>query len=73
MKQIDNAKQLGILIYETRKSQNLTQAELAATSSVGVRFIRELEKGKESCHLGKTLMVLSMLGLQVMVDGESVS
>ncbi len=64
-------KKIGVLVRNTRKQQGLTQAQLAATTGVGVRFIRELEQGKESCHVGKSLLVLSMLGLDVTVNGES--
>lgn len=70
MKIIDNTKQLGMLIRETRKKQRLTQEQLAATAGVGVRFIRELEQEKESCHLGKTMIVLAMLGLLLTIMTE---
>lgn len=68
MNQIEH---LGQLIKTTRKSQKLTQEQLAATAGVGVRFIRELEQGKESCHIGKALLVLTMLGLDVTINGET--
>lgn len=50
-----------------RKLQGLTQVQLAALTGVGVRFIRELEAGKESCQLGRALRVLNALGLLVAV------
>lgn len=62
---------LGKLVRDTRKSHKLTQEQLAATTGVGVRFIRELEQGKESCYIGKVLLVLAMLGIDVQVGGES--
>ncbi len=62
---------LGRLVRGTRKSQKLTQEQLAATTGVGVRFIRELEQGKESCHIGKVLLVLAMLGIDVQIGGKS--
>lgn len=58
------ATELGQWIRKQRKAQRLTQLELAATAGVGIRFIRELEQGKESCHLGKTLAVIQMLGAE---------
>ncbi|NNM58876.1 MAG: helix-turn-helix transcriptional regulator [Legionellales bacterium] len=70
MKKIDDTKQLGLLIRSTRKRQNLTQEQLAAAAGVGVRFVRELEQGKESCHLGKAMIVVSMLGLQLSILEE---
>ena len=62
---INSIKSLGELIIETRKNQKLTQEQLAAISGLGIRFIRELERGKESCHIGKVFSVLRMLGLNI--------
>ena len=67
----NKVKKLGLLVRETRKAQGLTQEQLAATAGVGVRFVRELEQGKESCHLGKVLIVLAMLGIELKVNGIS--
>jgi y4mF family transcriptional regulator len=58
------AKDFGKLVQTTRKKSGLTQAELAAASGLGERFVRELEKGKPSCQLEKALLVASMLGIK---------
>jgi y4mF family transcriptional regulator len=68
--QLTKTQQLGQWIRQARKQQGLTQEQLAGVTGVGMRFIRVLEQGKESCHLGKTLMVLSMLGLELKINGE---
>lgn len=65
----DKIKKLGEIIKKARKEQGLTQEQLAATTGVGVRFIRELEQGKESCHIGKALAVVAMLGIDIQVNG----
>lgn len=70
MKQIDNVEQLGVLIRETRKRQGLTQEQLAAVCGVGLRFIRELEHGKKSCHISKAMLVVKMLGLHFTINGD---
>jgi len=62
---------LGNAIRVERKKQGLTQSELAGLSGVGVRFLSELERGKESCEVGKTLHILKMLGLTLSVDVQS--
>ena len=62
---IINSMDMGKLIRATRKKAKLTQAELAAASGIGERFIRELEKGKPSCQLEKTLLVTQMLGIKL--------
>jgi y4mF family transcriptional regulator len=67
MQTIIDAKSLGALIREERKTQKLTQEQLAGLTGVGVRFVRELEAGKDSCQLGRALQVAAALGLTVSV------
>ena len=63
--------ELGMIIRQTRKQQGLSQEQLAASTGIGVRFIRELEYGKESCHIGKALTVVAMLGIDVVIGGKT--
>ncbi|WP_370986923.1 helix-turn-helix domain-containing protein [Bradyrhizobium sp. DN5] len=65
---ITTSKSLGALIRDERKGQGLTQEQLAGLTGVGVRFVRELEAGKESCQLGRALQVAAALGLTVSVS-----
>jgi y4mF family transcriptional regulator len=65
MPSFDNAQTFGHLIRLTRKASQMTQKDLAAACGTGVRFIRELEKGKPSCELGKALLVATMLGIKL--------
>lgn len=60
------------ILKRKRKEQKLTQEQLAGTTGVGIRFVRELENGKESCHLGKSLQVAHMLGISIKVDGKEI-
>lgn len=53
---------LGEYIRTKRKLYNLTQMELAERSGVGVRFVRELERGKATVQLDKVNMVLALFG-----------
>lgn len=53
------------------KEQKLTQPQLAGLCNVGVRFIVDLESGKETCQIGKVLYVLDMLGIKLKIDGEN--
>lgn len=61
---IINAEDFGKLIRDTRRKTKLTQAQLAAASGTGERFIRDLEKGKTTCQLEKALFVAQMLGIK---------
>ena len=62
---INNPKDLGAAIKATRKQLKVTQKELAMTCGTGLRFIIDLEKGKSTCHIGKTLQVIKALGLHI--------
>ena len=66
--QIFDVKSLGKLVKETRKEQQLTQADLAVSAQVGVRFIVDLENGKETAQIGKVLKVCQMLGLKLDIE-----
>ncbi len=57
--------QLGKLIRETRKNLGVTQKDLAMTSGTGIRFIIDLERGKETCEIGKVLTILNTLGIGI--------
>ena len=56
--------QIGALIRDTRKKMGVTQKNLALTSGTGMRFIIDLEKGKETCEIGKALAILNTLGIK---------
>jgi HTH-type transcriptional regulator/antitoxin HipB len=58
-------KQIGQLIRDTRKALGVTQKDLALTSGTGLRFVIDLEKGKETCEIGKALTVLHTLGIKL--------
>ena len=59
------AKQIGQIVRKARKAIRVTQKELALTSGTGLRFIIELEHGKPTCKLQKTLTVLNTLGVRM--------
>jgi len=65
MEQITDAKSLGDVVKKLRKSQHLTQEQLAAACGLGRRFIVEMERGKETSRIGKVLQVLSALGISL--------
>ena len=63
-----NSKDIGRMVRETRRAQNLRQDQLAGAAGVGVRFIVELEAGKPTAQIGKTLAVLEALGCALRID-----
>ena len=59
---------LSDFIKEKRRQLKLTQPELAERAGVGLRFIRELEQGKQSVRLDKVNQVLALFGSEIGVQ-----
>jgi y4mF family transcriptional regulator len=51
-------------IKESRRSTGLTQEDFAIRSGLGIRFIRELEQGKETVRMDKVNIALGMFGME---------
>ena len=66
--QITSMKDIGLLVRKKRKKLKLTQIQLAQLSNVGTRFLSDLENGKPTCEVEKTLKVLSNLGIKLTVQ-----
>ena len=60
----ETALAFGSLIRSRRKAMKMRQDELALATGVGRRFLIELEAGKPSCQLGRSLLVAEALGLR---------
>ena len=60
---------IGNYIKEERKKAGLTQEEFAMRSGLGLRFVRELEQGKETVCMDKVNQALAMFGKEA-VPGE---
>ena len=52
-------------IKEKRRLLKLTQPELAERAGVGLRFVRELEQGKQTVQLDKVNLVLALFGSEL--------
>ena len=57
--------ELANFVKEMRKKFNLTQIDLADKSGVGLRFVRDLEQGKQTLRMDKINQVLSLFGRHV--------
>ena len=51
-------------IKTNRKEAGLTQEEFAIRSGLGLRFVRELEQGKETVRMDKVHEALAMFGME---------
>ena len=59
-----NMSIIGDYIKVERKKAGLTQEEFALRSGLGLRFVRELEQGKETVRLDKVNQALAMFGCE---------
>lgn len=59
-----NMSIIGDYIKEERKKAGLTQEEFALRSGLGLRFVRELEQGKDTVRLDKVNQALAMFGCE---------
>jgi y4mF family transcriptional regulator len=51
-------------IKKNRKAAGLTQEEFAMRSGLGLRFVRELEQGKQTVRMDKVNQALAMFGMK---------
>jgi HTH-type transcriptional regulator / antitoxin HipB len=65
------SKEIGAAVRSRRRELQVTQKDLALTCGMGLRFIIDLEKGKETCQIGKVLQVLQALGLKLQITSSS--
>ena len=56
--------QIAEFIKTSRKAAGLTQEEFAMRSGLGLRFVRELEQGKETVRLDKVNVALAMFDME---------
>ncbi|MCI6066853.1 MAG: helix-turn-helix transcriptional regulator, partial [Galactobacillus timonensis] len=54
---------IATFVKMNRKEAGLTQKEFALRSGLGLRFVRDLEQGKESLRMDKVNQALAMFGM----------
>lgn len=62
-----NTIELGEIIRSRRKEKKMTLKDLSLHCNVGERFLSELERGKPTIELGKTLKVMDRLNIELVV------
>ena len=65
---IRSVEELGEAIRTRRKELHYTQAFLAEFTGFSVSFISDVERGKATAEIGKTLQLLMILGLERSVE-----
>jgi len=56
---------LSPIVKSLRKQYGLTQEDLSLKSGLGLRFVRDLEQGKESLRLDKVNQLLDFFNYEV--------
>jgi y4mF family transcriptional regulator len=59
-----NMNEIAKYVKKNRREAGLTQEEFALRSGLGLRFVRELEQGKETVRMDKVNQALAMFGME---------
>jgi HTH-type transcriptional regulator / antitoxin HipB len=63
-----NVKELGSVIRTFRKCRRLTLEKVSGITNISMKFLSELERGKETAEIGKTLATINHLGLELIIQ-----
>lgn len=55
---------IGNYVKKQRRKLGMTQEEFAMRSGLGLRFVRDLEQGKETVRMDKVNQALQMFGME---------
>ncbi|MFO7750574.1 MAG: helix-turn-helix domain-containing protein [Desulfobacteraceae bacterium] len=64
-------KYIGRAIQDTRRKKNIRQSDLADITGTSVKFISDVERGKETIQMDKAFVLLRALGLKLYVTPDS--
>ena len=65
---ITDSKTLGQAIRVRRKDLHYTQAYLSEFSGLSITFISDVERGKPTAEIEKTIRLINLLGLDLLVE-----
>ncbi|MBT3185209.1 MAG: helix-turn-helix transcriptional regulator [Nitrospina sp.] len=66
-------KYMGRAIKDTRNKKKMTQSDLADITGVSVKFISDVERGKETVQMDKVFDLARALGLQIYLTPDPLS
>ena len=67
---ITDAASLGNVIRSRRKELKYTQGYISEITGLSVSFISDLENGKPTAEIGKTIEVINLLRLDILVEAR---
>jgi HTH-type transcriptional regulator / antitoxin HipB len=65
---IHSPSELGETMRDFRKNHQLTLEDVSNVTNLSMRFLSEVERGKETAEIGKVLQALNKLGLEVIIQ-----
>ena len=65
---ITDSKSLGNAIRNRRKELKYTQADISYFTGLSVTFISDLERGKPTAEVEKTIILINMLGMDLFIE-----
>lgn len=68
---LGNAEEFGAAVRLERRARGLSQEDVALSAGVGLRFVHDLERGKETVELGRAIRVAQVVGLRIEVEGSA--
>lgn len=67
---ITDAKSLGAAIRARRKELHYTQSYISEFTGLSITFISDLERGKSTAEIGKTIVLMQTLGMDLYAEGR---
>lgn len=64
---ISHPAELGAMIRKHRKSSRISIQTISGLTCLGMRFISEAERGKETAEIGKIIQLIESLGLELWI------
>ncbi|MCR5125641.1 MAG: helix-turn-helix domain-containing protein [Treponema sp.] len=68
--QVNDSVSLGQAIRNRRKELSYTQKYISEVTGFSMSFLSDLENGKPTCEIGKTMHIMNMLGLNLNVEAR---
>ena len=63
-----DSKSLGKAISARRKELKYTQSYISSITGFSTSFISDLENGKNTAEIGKTIDIINVLGMNILVE-----
>ena len=68
--QVNDSVSLGKAIRNRRKELSYTQKYISEVTGFSMSFLSDLENGKATCEIGKTLHLINLLGLDIDIEAR---